>query len=377
MMSIEHIEKEENQRYSTFPIHDKDMWEMYKTVEKTFWVDDEINAELAKDRVQFPNVDSKIQHFIKHIVSFFTVSDGIVNEILEECVSNRIKIREAKIWYDFQRMIENVHNTTYSKLMDTYFTSIDERNRALRAHETIPTIKRKVEWIHKWVGIENDLHRLDSSTLESIKEVLSTYEKMKDVMGGNLPANIVELKQKIIDPKPNLATILLINILIEGLFFSGSFCAIFWIYHQYQLLPGLTKANEFISRDEGSHASWGIMLYRYKLLYQLPENKVHQIVREAVDIEKDFICEALPNDLLGMNSRLMTQYIKYTADQLLHYLGYSMLFNVENPFPWMSKQSIAVRIGDFFKDGNISEYTHHASGQNATQQTLAFDEDDI
>lgn len=376
----EFVENHDIFRLSMFPIKAADIWQLYKTVQEAFWVEEEIDKELSKDKKQWDELDDKIRKLILHILAFFAVSDGLVGEIIEEQILSRLEMREAKLWYNFKNMMEDIHNITYAKLVQTYIPNTEQANAVLDAVKTYPVIKQKVNWIKRWVGDDNDLASLSPSSYEAIKILLEEHDILTDTItrSGAIPqqpASILELRKKLTTPKTPLARIIFIEAILEGIFFSGSFCAIFWVFDQYGKLPGLTKANEFISRDEGTHVAFDIMFYNNYIDHKLDQQQAHDIVREAVEIEAEFIQTALPEGLPGMNYALMTQYIQFVADQLLAQLHYEKIWNVENPFDFMNKQSVSVRMTDFFMDGNVSEYGHHASGTNATDNELDFGED--
>lgn len=381
---MESIESEEP-RYTIFPIKRWDVWKLYKKAQTLFWVEEEIDTELAKDKKDWDELDPNIQHFIQHVLAFFAVSDGVVNETLIEEILSRVQTREVRFWYDFQVAMEDIHNIVYSKLIDTYITSETEKQKLFNALEHYPSIKKKINWVKRWLGSHNELHKLSPHTRQTLLELEKIYRLVTDfqtslnkTIDHNDPSTMpkngltqIELFNALHEPRPTLAKQIIINTIMEGIFFSGSFCAIYWVYHTHKKLPGLAKANEFISRDEGLHTEFGIHLYK-TLAHKLPEREVFDIIDEAVEIESDFIKSALPQGLLGMNDKLMTQYIKFVADQLLQNLGYNKHYKLPNPFDFMNKQSTSVRIGDFFTDGNLSEYGHHASGSTTDDQSVDF-----
>ena len=379
---IEPLEDPKNARL--FIIADKQVPEFkaYLQAKENFWTEDEINASLKTDSAQIESLEQKILFLIKHQIAFFIIGDGKVNEIIECYLSSRITDREVQTWYNFQESMEDIHNLTYMKLFDTYVTEPNEREVILNAVDSYPIIGRKIDWLKKWLGDDNDIHKLNDPTIESIKELRNVYLKSLEFSKGfvvdsevEIPEHLQTLFQKLDEPKPLLAKQILINLIMEGLFFSGSFCIIFWVNHTYGKLPGLTKANEFISRDEGMHTDFGIGLYNRRILNRLSQELVHEIMGEAVDLESEFMAEALPKGLLNMNANLMTQYIQYVADGLLSDLGYDKLYSVENPFDFMKKQSVSVRISDFFVDPNVSEYGNAFVGTNTEDQEVDFGED--
>ena len=300
---------EEEKRYVIFPVQQEPIWHMYKKAVSSFWTPEEI--DLSKDMDDFVKLKEGEQHFIKNVLAFFAASDGIVNENLVERFCNEVQVLEAKFFYGFQVAIENIHSETYSLLIDTYIKDISEKNRLLNAIDTIPSVKKKAEWALKWI---ND----DTSSFG--KRVIAFAA-------------------------------------VEGIFFSGSFCSIFWLKKR-GLMPGLSFSNELISRDEGLHTEFAVLMYT--MLKEKPsEDDVKQIIREAVTIEKEFITESLPCSLIGMNKNLMSQYIEYVADRLLQMLQLEPIYKTQNPFEWMELISIQGKTNFFEK--RVGEYSNKAN----------------
>jgi ribonucleoside-diphosphate reductase beta chain len=291
-------------KYVLFPIEYSDIWKMYKQAISSFWVAEEV--DLNGDYKDFSNLTKNEQHFISYVLAFFASSDGIVNENLIENFSKEIQISEAKCFYGFQIAIENVHSETYSLLIDTFIKDKEHKNFILNSIANIPCIKLKADWMMKWFN--NEL---------SFAERLVAFS------------------------------------CVEGLFFSGSFCAIFWLKKR-GLMKGLCFSNELISRDEGLHCDFACLLYS-KLENKLEKERIYEIFSEAVEIESVFVRDSLPVELIGMNSTLMIQYIKFCADRLLCSLGYEKLYNVENPFDFMVYISLEGKT-NFFEKG-VSEYS--------------------
>ncbi|KAF5738607.1 Ribonucleoside-diphosphate reductase small chain A -like protein [Tripterygium wilfordii] len=307
---VEPILKEQNQRFCMFPIRYNQLWEMYKKAEASFWTAEEV--DLSLDVQHWETLTASEKHFISHVLAFFAASDGIVLENLAARFINDVQIPEARAFYGFQLAMENIHSEMYSLLLETYIKDSKEKDRLFNAIENIPCVTKKAKWAMEWIK---------SST--SFAERLVAFA------------------------------------CVEGIFFSGSFCAIFWLKKR-GLMPGLTFSNELISRDEGLHCDFACLLYSL-LRKQLHWQKVHCIVREAVEIETEFVCDALPCALIGMNSTLMSQYIKFVADRLLVVLGYQKMYSVENPFDWMEFISLQGkanfferRVGDYQKASVMS-----------------------
>jgi ribonucleoside-diphosphate reductase beta chain len=301
MQEEELLLKENKDRFVLLPIKYPAIWEMYKKSEASFWTAEEI--DLSDDQKHWDNLNDGERHFISHILAFFSASDGIVNENLAVNFMSEVQLPEARCFYGFQIMMENIHSETYALLIDTYIKDPDEKDRLFHAIETVPCVKKKAEWALRW---------------------------------------------------------------IEGIFFSGSFCSIFWLKKR-GLMPGLTFSNELISRDEGSHCEFACLLYSM-LQNKLSEKAVHDIIKDAVEIEKEFITDALPVALIGMNAKLMSQYIEFVADRWLQELGYSKIYNATNPFDFMEMISLQgktnffeKRVGDYQKSGVLTSTEDKAS----------------
>ncbi|KAL1681643.1 ribonucleotide reductase [Schizophyllum commune] len=297
--------RESQRRFVLFPIQYDDIWAMYKQAQASFWTSEEIT--LAYDmRDWTERLNDNERHFIKHVLAFFAASDGIVNENLVERFSNEVQAAEARCFYGFQIMMENIHSETYSLLIDTYIKDPQERDHLFAAIETIPCIKRKADWALRWIS----------------------------------------------DKSSTFAERLVAFAAVEGIFFSGSFAAIFWLKKR-GLMPGLTFSNELISRDEGMHTEFACLLFSH-LRHRPHPSVVRRIVKEAVAIEQEFLSDALPVSLIGMNAALMRQYIEFVADRLLYSLGQDKIYNATNPFDFMDMISLQGKTNFFEK--RVSEY---------------------
>ncbi len=303
-MSTDPLLEPDDNRFVMFPIKHDDIWQMYKKQIDCFWRAEEL--DLTKDLTHWDGLSSDEQYFISMILAFFAASDGIVLENLAQRFMGEIQLAEARAFYGFQIAIENIHNETYSLLIDTYIKDKEKKHKLFHGIENYPCIKKKSSWAQKWIH----------------------------------------------DNRSSFATRLVAFACVEGIFFSGSFCSIFWLKKR-GLMPGLTFSNELISRDEALHCEFAILLYS-KLQKKIGKQRIHEIIKEAVEIECEFICDALPCRLIGMNSDMMMQYIKFCADRLCLQLGYDKIYNAANPFPWMELISLESKTNFFEK--RVSEY---------------------
>ena len=306
-------------RFVIFPIRHPDIWEKYKNHMSVFWTPEEI--DLSKDMVDWEKLSDNERYFIKNILGFFAGSDGIVMENLALRFMREVQWPEAKFFYNCQNLLEAVHSETYSLLIDTYITDTKEKQDLLRAISTIPCVKKKADWALTWI---------DSADA-------------------------------------SFATRLLGFAAVEGIFFSGAFCAIFWL-KQRGLMPGLTVSNEFIARDEGLHTDFACLLYS-KLVNKLSKKDAHKIIRDAVKIEKQFITKSLPCELIGMNAKLMTQYIEFVADRLLLQLGYPKAYSATNPFPFMERISLEGK--DNFFEKRVTTYAKGSVGKERSEMVFS------
>jgi ribonucleoside-diphosphate reductase beta chain len=307
---MEPLLTENKNRFVILPINYPVIWEHYKRHEASFWTAEEI--DLHDDLKDWEKMNEGEKHFISHVLAFFAASDGIVNENLAVNFMSEVQIPEARCFYGFQIAMENIHSETYALLIDTYIKDVNEKNRLFNAIETVPAVKKKAEWALRW--IEN----------------------------GSFAERLVAFAA------------------VEGIFFSGSFCSIFWLKKR-GLMPGLTFSNELISRDEGLHCEFACLLYKM-LESRLSKEQVVKIISDAVEIEKEFITEALPVNLIGMNATLMKQYIEFVADRWIVELGYEKIYNTANPFDFMEMISLEgktnffeKRVGDYQKAGVMSD----------------------
>ena len=316
-MSKEPLLAPDDNRFVMFPIKYDDIWQMYKKQVDCFWRAEEI--DLTKDLDNWNSLNQDEKYFISMILAFFAASDGIVLENLASRFMNDVQVSEARAFYGFQIAMENIHSETYSLLIETYIKDKEEKSKLFNAIEHFPCIKKKSDWAQKWIH----------------------------------------------DNRSSFATRLVAFACVEGIFFSGAFCSIYWLKKR-GLMPGLTFSNELISRDEALHCEFAVLLYS-KLLKKVDKARINEIIKEAVDIEIEFICEALPCKLIGMNADLMTQYIKFVADRLVVQLGYKKIYGVANPFDFMELISLEGKTNFFEK--RVGDYAL----ANKTQTKDAFE----
>jgi ribonucleoside-diphosphate reductase beta chain len=308
-------------RFVLFPITHHDIWEWYKKAESSFWTAEEI--DLQQDLTDWEKLNEGEQHFVKNVLAFFAASDGIVNENLAENFVNEVQYTEAKFFYGFQIMMENIHSETYSLLIDTYIKDKQEQDKLFHAIDTIPAVKKKADWAFKWIKSPNFVERLIAFAA------------------------------------------------VEGIFFSGSFCSIFWLKKR-GLMPGLSFSNELISRDEGLHCDFAVHLYNNHVENKLSKERIREILDSALEIEKEFITQSLPVSLIGMNSDLMSQYLEYVTDRLYSDLGVGKVYGTQNPFDFM--QNIAMENKTNFFEKRVSDYSKSGVGVD-DDNGFATDED--
>ena len=322
-VAVEPILRENPNRFVLFPIEHDDIWAFYKKSEASFWTAEEI--DLSADLTDWNDkLNDDERHFVKHVLAFFAASDGIVNENLAENFVSEVQYTEAKFFYGFQIMMENIHSETYSLLIDTYIKDQKEKDYLFNAIETLDCVKKKAKWALRWIE------------------------------------------------KGSFAERLIAFAAVEGIFFSGSFCSIFWLKKR-GLMPGLSFSNELISRDEGMHCDFACLLYNNHIVNPLPEGTIRDIIKDAVEIEKEFVSDALPVNLIGMNADMMCQYIEFVADRLLGALNQPKIYNVENPFPWMDLISLQGKTNFFEK--RVGDYQKSGVMTSRDKQVFSLDED--
>ena len=324
MSAVEPILQENKDRFVIFPIKHHDIWDWYKKMEASFWTAEEI--DLHQDISDWSTkLNEDERYFIKHILAFFAASDGIVNENLAENFVNEVQYSEAKFFYGFQIMMENIHSETYSLLIDTYVKDENEKAQLFSAIEVFPAIKKKADWALKWIDSDSFAERLIAFAA------------------------------------------------VEGIFFSGAFCSIYWLKKR-GLMPGLTFSNELISRDEGVHCDFAVHLHQHHLVNKVPLARIREIIVDALNIEREFVTESLPVSLIGMNAKLMTQYLEFVTDRLLTELGCEKEYGTANPFDFMDMISLQGKTNFFEK--RVSEYQKAGVlNKDAESDKISFDAD--
>jgi len=321
---IEKILQDDPTRFVLFPIKHHDIWQAYKTHEAAFWTAEEI--DLAQDLTDWrEKLTENEKHYVKHVLAFFAASDGIVNENLGVNFLQEVQYAEARCFYGFQIMVENIHSEVYSLLIDTYITDPTEKDYLFNAIDTVPAVKRKAEWALKWINSPKFVERLVAFAA------------------------------------------------VEGIFFSGSFCSIFWLKKR-GLMPGLSFSNELISRDEGLHTDFACLLYRNHIDQKLSRKRILEILGSALEIEKEFITDALPVRLIGMNSDLMKQYLEFVTDRLLVSLGYEKEYHSKNPFDFMENIALEGKT-NFFEKRNSEYQKAGVLNRNDKDTTFSLDAD--
>ncbi len=318
---MEVLLEENKERFVLLPIKYPKIWEMYKKAEQSFWTAEEI--DLHADLKDWERLSADEKHFVKHVLAFFAASDGIVNENLAVNFMREVQVPEARCFYGFQIMMENIHSEMYSLLIDTYIKDTAEKRYLFNAIETVPCVKKKADWALRYIN------------------------------NGSFAERLVAFAA------------------VEGIFFSGSFCSIFWLKKR-GLMPGLSTSNEFISRDEGMHCDFACLLYGM-LENKLTKERVYEIMTDAVKNEHEFVTDALPVSLIGMNAKMMCQYIEFVADRLLESLGYPKIYNSTNPFDFMEMISLQGKTNFFEK--RVSEYKKASVGQSKEEKEFKLDED--
>lgn len=378
---LEAIEKEDEKRLAHQPIEYKKVFDFYKVLEASFWTDEDIDKDSVRDCFDYEKASPGEQRLFDYVQGFFAVSDFVVADTVGEKLMNRIKSTDVRIIYQFIIMVENIHMITYSKIIEKAIKDTKNRERVLTAASRIPSIKRKVEWIRKWVGGGNDVQNLNRDTIVGLAELVDQNNRILCALHPDEDVEkyksdyILSIEKKLSERYPSLDRILVALGIMEGVFFSGSFAAVFW-FAKNGLFPGASKANELIKVDEGNHVKNGAIIHNDLIEFKEKQSMVHEMIREAVEIESEFMRDAMPEGLRGMNSKLMIRYIKYMADHTLELFNYDKIYQVryEDTFDFMKKQCITDEDSDFFKGQSVN-YKKHGKNETAEDKQVIMDID--
>lgn len=378
---IEDIETPDEKRLAHQPVQHQHMFRFYKLLEASFWTDEDIDRDSERDSFDREKASPGERRLFDYVQGFFAVSDFVVGDVIGDKLNNRIKNSDVRLVYSYIGMMENIHMITYSKVIEKSIKDSKERQHVLSSASKIPTIQKKVEWIRKWVGMDNDVHNLDRDTILGIFELVDRNNRFLTAMYPNenidkyKSEHVLNLEKKLREKIPSLDRLIVALGILESVCFSASFSVIFW-FAKNNLFPGACKANQLIKNDEGLHVENGALIHRTLIQHKLPQDLVYEMVREAVEIETAFMEDAMPEGLRGMNSKLMIRYIKYSADWMLDMFGYQKLYNIrfEDTFDFMIKQSITDTFTDFFKSEEVN-YKIHGVDETAKDKHTVFDED--
>lgn len=387
---LEEIELETESRSAALPVKYQHIYELYKKQEANFWTDVDIEMDMRQDPIDRKKVSPEMRRLFDYIQAFFAVSDFVVNETVGEKILQRIKSTDIIILYNYQMAMENIHSITYAKILDNAIRDPAEKQTILHEAMSIPTIKRKIDWVRKWTEV-SEFEGLDSDLIKGIRELVernnlsfsSTGEDLDRLKSSSLKRVEKHLKllnfpskktTKINDKinRPSLDRLIIANAIMEGVGFHGSFAVIIW-FAQQGLFPGAAKVNEQIRRDEGQHVETAIVIHNTLIKYKEDVNIVNKMIMEAVDIEADFMADAMPKPLRGMNAELMRNYLEFVADWLLTSMGYPKIYNrkLADSFPFMKKTYISHTFSDFFKTEE-GAYKKHGENETAEDQEIDF-----
>lgn len=375
----EDIENEDERRLAHQPVQHLHMYKFYKELEASFWTDEDIDKDCEKDPFDREKASPGERRLFDYVQGFFAISDFVVGDVIGSKLVNRIKNTDVRLVYSFIGMMENIHMITYSKVVEKAIKNSKERHEVLTSASRIPTIKRKVDWIRKWVGMDNDVHNLDRDTISAMFELVDRNNRILTAMYPGQDINkyksreVLSLEEKLLDKIPSLDRLLVALAVTESIYFSASFSVVFW-FAKNNMFPGASKANQLIKNDEGKHVENGALIHRTLVRNKLPQSEVYEMVKDAVEIETAFMEDAMPEGLRGMNSKLMIRYVKYSADWFLEMFGYEKLYKVENPFDFMVKQSITDTFTDFFKGEEVN-YKIHGVDETSEDKKTVFDDE--
>jgi len=376
----EDIELENENRIAHLPIQYQHMFEFYKELEASFWTDEDIDKDAERDSFDYEKASEGEKKLFSYVQGFFAVADFVVADTVGDKLMNRIKNEDVRIVYQFIVAVENIHKITYAKVLHKAIKDKKEREKVLNFATNIPSIKKKVDWIRKWIGMDNDVHNLNRETILGIMELVDTNNRLLGALHPEEDLDqykseyIKDLEKKLSENIPMLDRLLVALGIMEGVFFSGSFAVVFW-FAKNGLFPGASKANQLIKLDEGKHVENGGLIHRTLIKYTEDQKIVYEMIKEAVEIESDFMMDAMPEGLRGMNSKLMIRYIKYSADWVLDVFGYDKLYNIrfEDTFDFMKKQSVTDTFTDFFKGEEVN-YKLHGKHETVEDKIIVWDD---
>lgn len=381
---LEEIEKSDHKRLAHQPIQYLNFFKLYKELEASFWTDEDIDKDAERDAFDRSKATPAQRRLYDYVQGFFAVADFVVGDIIAEKLVKRIKNTDVRIVLQYNGMMENIHSITYAKVLEKGVRNQKEREYILQSSSKIPTIGRKIDWIKKWVGWDNDLHNLDKESIVSLFSLIERNNRILTALHPNEDINkykseeILALERKLENKIPSLDRLLLALAITEGVFFSGSFAVVFW-FANMGMFPGASRANQLIKNDEGKHVETSALIHRSLIRHKENQSLVYEMIKEAVEIENDFMKDAMPDNItdgmIGMNSKLMLKYIKFSADWVLDLFGYEKLYGIkfEDTFDFMIKQSISDTFTDFFK-GEETNYKVHGLNETSEDKQTVFDE---
>jgi ribonucleoside-diphosphate reductase subunit M2 len=380
----EDIEREDQKRLAHQPVQYIVFYKLYKELEASFWTDEDIDKDAERDCLDRNKATSAQIRLFDYTQGHFAAADFVVGDIISDKLMKRIKNTDVRIVLQYNGMMENIHSIVYAKVIEKAVKNKREREKIFEFASKVPTVQRKIDWIKKWVGWENDIHDLDKDTIMSLFNLVDQNNRILSALHPNEDINqyksdhLLDLERKLGERIPQLDRLLVALAIMEGVFFSGSFAVVFW-FAKMGMFPGASRANQLIKNDEGKHVETGALIHRLLIKHKEPQSIVYEMIKEAVEIENDFMKDAMPPDdtegMIGMNSKLMLKYIKFSADWVLDLFGYEKLYGIKfsETFDFMIKQSISDTFTDFFKSEETN-YKIHGTNETAEDKQSVFDD---